>query len=227
MTEQEWFECADPTPMLDFLCDHASERKIKLFEVACCRRTWHLLRDERSQVAVKVAERYADGTATRQELHDSREAAGKAAGLGHFGGDDSWGRDSFAAGTETPAKAAAWAVCSIGLTIEVSDATATAAAPTWLDRKQEWIAHAGVLRDIFGNPFHPVTLDPTWLLWNNANVPKIAQAIYDDRAFDRLLILADALEQAGCDQADILNHCRSDGSHARGCWVVDLVLGKK
>jgi hypothetical protein len=82
---------------------------------------------------------------------------------------------------------------------------------------------AALLREIFGNPFHPVTIDRAWL---TANVAGLAQSIYDDRAFDRLPILADALEDAGCDNADILNHCRQPGEHVRGCWVVDLVLGK-
>ena len=67
---------------------------------------------------------------------------------------------------------------------------------------------------------------PSWLSWNDGTIPKLAQAIYDDRAFDRLPILADALEEAGCDNADILNHCRQPGEHVRGCWVVDLLLNK-
>ncbi len=65
-----------------------------------------------------------------------------------------------------------------------------------------------------------------WLAWNDGAIPKMAQAIYDDRAFDRLPILADALEDAGCDNQEILDHCRSNGEHVRGCWVVDLILGK-
>jgi hypothetical protein len=76
---------------------------------------------------------------------------------------------------------------------------------------------------IFGNPFRPVAVDPAWL---TSTVVQLAQGIYDDRAFDRLPILADALQDAGCDNDDVLNHCRGDGPHARGCWVVDLVLGK-
>jgi hypothetical protein len=83
-----------------------------------------------------------------------------------------------------------------------------------------------MLRCIFGNLFHPATLDPTWLAWNGGTVPKLAQAIYDDRRFSDLPILADALEEAGCTDADILAHCRSEGPHVRGCWVVDLLLGK-
>jgi hypothetical protein len=64
------------------------------------------------------------------------------------------------------------------------------------------------------------------LTWNDGTVIKIAQAIYNERAFERLPILADALEDAGCDNADILRHCREPGEHMRGCWVVDLLLGK-
>jgi hypothetical protein len=80
-----------------------------------------------------------------------------------------------------------------------------------------------ILRDIFGNPFRPVTFDPRW---RTSDVVGLAQAIYDDKAFERMPILADALMDAGCDEEQIIAHCRGDGSHVRGCWVVDLVLGK-
>ena len=81
-----------------------------------------------------------------------------------------------------------------------------------------------LLRDIFGNPFRPVAAEPRWL---TSDVVALARGIYDDRAFDRLPILADALEEAGCDHPDVLSHCRGPGPHARGCWVVDGVLGKE
>jgi hypothetical protein len=80
------------------------------------------------------------------------------------------------------------------------------------------------LRDIFGHLFRPVTADPSWL---THTVVSLASGIYAERAFDRLPILADALQDAGCDNADVLTHCRCDGPHVRGCWVVDLVLGKE
>jgi hypothetical protein len=80
-----------------------------------------------------------------------------------------------------------------------------------------------VLRDVVGNPFRPATFDP---FWRTSTVRGLAEGIYADRAFDRMPILADALEDAGCDSADILTHCRGDGPHVRGCWVVDLILGK-
>jgi hypothetical protein len=72
-----------------------------------------------------------------------------------------------------------------------------------------------------------VTITPAWAAWNDGTIPKLAQAIYEERAFDRLPILADALEEAGCDNADILAHCRQPGPHVRGCWVVDLLVGKE
>ena len=90
-----------------------------------------------------------------------------------------------------------------------------------------------LLRDIFGNPFRPVTLDPAVLAWNDSTVVRLAQAAYDERQmpeglFDnsRLAVLADALEEAGCQDLDILSHCRSGGEDIRGCWVIDLLLGK-
>ncbi|MBN9121064.1 MAG: hypothetical protein J0I06_18250 [Planctomycetes bacterium] len=75
---------------------------------------------------------------------------------------------------------------------------------------------------MFGNPFRPVAFDPAWL---TSTVIALAAGIYEDKAFDRMPILADALQDAGCDSTDILNHCRGSGPHVRGCWVVDLILG--
>ncbi|MBA4189694.1 MAG: hypothetical protein C0467_17045 [Planctomycetaceae bacterium] len=84
--------------------------------------------------------------------------------------------------------------------------------------------HSALLRCTFGNPFRPVTFDPQWL---TSDVLSLARGIYDDRAFDRMPILADALQDAGCENADVLDHCRDpNGVHVRGCWVVDCVLGK-
>jgi hypothetical protein len=86
---------------------------------------------------------------------------------------------------------------------------------------------ADLLREVVGNPFRPVTINPAWLTWNDGTVRRIAQTIYDERGFDRMPILADALTDAGCDNEDILNHCRSEGPHVKGCWAVDLILGKE
>ena len=93
----------------------------------------------------------------------------------------------------------------------------------WVGKSKGETLLASCLRDSFGNPFRPVTIDQAWL---TPNVAALARKIYDDRAFDRLPGLADALEETGCTDADILAHCRGPGPHVRGCWVVDLLLGK-
>jgi hypothetical protein len=99
--------------------------------------------------------------------------------------------------------------------------------PLWVftdEAQRKW--EVLLIRDIFGNPFRAVSLVPSWLIWNEATVAKLAQAIYDERAFERLPVLADALEEAGCTDAEILAHCRGPGPHVRGCWALDLLLGK-
>ena len=84
-------------------------------------------------------------------------------------------------------------------------------------------SEANLMRDIFGNPFRPVTLDPRWL---SSTVLDLARTIYDERVFERMPILGDALMDSGCDSEEIIKHCQGTGPHVRGCWVVDLILGK-
>ena len=91
------------------------------------------------------------------------------------------------------------------------------------DSQRERRAQTDSLRCIFGNPFRPVALNPSWL---TATVKQLAEGIYEEKAFDRMPILGDALEEAGCTDAEILAHCRQPREHVRGCWLVDLVLGK-
>ncbi len=85
------------------------------------------------------------------------------------------------------------------------------------------VIQARLLRDLLGNPFRPVTIDPAW---RTSTVLALADGIYQEKAFDRMPILADALQDAGCDNEAMLDHCRSEEPHVRGCWVVDLLLGK-
>jgi len=101
-----------------------------------------------------------------------------------------------------------------------------AAVDAAVDPDAERATQAAILRDIFGNPLRQVAVDPFWLSWNGGTVVKLAQGIYDERAFDRLPILADALEDAGCDSDDILTHLRGPGPHYRGCWCLDRLLNK-
>ena len=87
---------------------------------------------------------------------------------------------------------------------------------------------AELLADLFGPlPFHTVYINDEWLAWNDGTIPKIAQSVYEEGTFADLPILADALEEAGCTNADLVNHCRSGGPHVKGCWAVDLILGKQ
>jgi hypothetical protein len=226
MTEKEWLACTDPQKMLEFLHGRATDRKLRLFGVACCRHIWYKLPDGRSRNAVEVAERFADGLASETER---ATAECDAFNLNHYliEMDEFYHRShhfrdfavfaSVAAAADTLCTDAESSATSTALrTLEVM-----VAEPEWNPNLQ-----GRILRDIFGNPFRPVTINPAWLTWNDGTVQKIAQAIYDERAFDRLPILADALEEAGCTDADILGHCRSGGEHVRGCWVVDLLLGK-
>lgn len=93
------------------------------------------------------------------------------------------------------------------------------------DAEMAW--QSAVLSDLFLNVFQSVSIAPAWLSWKNGTVPTIARVMYDKGDFDAMPILADALEEAGCTNDDILRHCRLSGDHIRGCWLLDLLLGKE
>jgi hypothetical protein len=80
-----------------------------------------------------------------------------------------------------------------------------------------------MIRELFGNPFRPVTVEPTWMRWRDGLIHHMARTIHDRRRFEDLPILADALEEAGCDNPDLLSHCRRPGGHVPGCWALDLL----
>jgi hypothetical protein len=106
----------------------------------------------------------------------------------------------------------------------------TSVDPTWaVESLEEGLKEfADLFRELFGPlPFRPVAIHSSWLEWKDGTVLRLAKAIYDDRLFGDLPILADALEEAGCTDPDILGHCRSGGEHVRGCWPLDLLLGKE
>src|SRR5262245_16879403 len=226
MSEADWDTCTNPTPLLAFLRDTGklSPRKARLFAVACCRRIWPLLTDERSQKAVEVAERYADGRATDRELDAAAAAADDAAVA----------PDEIARliGTllSPAAAAAAFAASVTAIREAIALDTETVAglarrATRWAgadDRgPEEAAAQAALLRDLLGPLlFRPVALDPPCL---TTEVVALAESIYARRAFDRLTVLATYLEDAGCDNPAVLEHLRSPGEHMRGCWAVDLV----
>ncbi len=223
MTEAEWLSCPDPNPMLYHLCERKDcDRRIRLFMIVCCRFVWRVTA-KRVRSAVKdivtTAERYADGQATEEDLR-----AAVAAGPG-----PDWDATSPFVSTGRFEDLAIVAMYSSG---EAAEIAAFADAypsddrgdPAWLAAyAAERAIQAGVLRDIFGNPFRPVSLEPAWL---TPDVVALARTIYDEWEFDRMPLLGDALEGAGCDDPDILAHCRSQAEHVRGCWVVDAILGK-
>ena len=222
MTEPEWLACTDPTPMLEFLLGKASNRKVRLFEVACCRRIWRLLPDDDCRQAVLVAERFADGNATDRERRAVRKLVATIKESGDLASINARGA-AFDANEKTAGKKFGFGSAA------VAAAEGRGADNRYRRRlRAEEKAQAGLLRCIFGPlPFRPITLKPAWLSWHGGTIPKLAQAIYDDRTFDHLPILADALEEAGCTHSDILAHCRHPGQHARGCWSLDLILGKE
>jgi hypothetical protein len=215
-----------------FIAPQASTRKLLLFACASCRRIAQLMTDARSLAALAVVERYADGLASDEELGQAREQA-----------DQAWQeaeakrrRRKRAEQAVVASQAmAAYAVLSV-----VTDAMRSEVElKVWygLNRRDiapaitiEWSAQAHFLRDIFGNPLRPASITRTWL---TPDVIALAQAAYDQRSMPdgalapgQLAILADALEEAGCANTDILSHCRGQGPHIPGCWVVDRVLGK-
>jgi hypothetical protein len=244
MTEAEWNECADPQKMLEFLRSKASDRKKQLFAVGCCRRIWHLIRDQRSRTSVEVVEQFADGQATERQLREAGESAEAAAATAYHAIHDPFEAEAEASGLQPEEWVhGAWEVASVSSSAESAafDTTALRAADvrgwkaaaravvvTQNDRTAEGserAAQADLLRCIFGPlPFRPIPLDPSWTA---PTVKQLTEAIYEERAFDRLPVLADALEDAGCNQPDIIQHCRSGGEHIRGCWVVDLLTGRE
>jgi hypothetical protein len=217
MTEADWLACGDPILMLNALRGKVSRRKLRLFAVASCRAIWHLLTDERSRTAVAVTEQYADGLADRERLIAARDDAREA-------------KRRFTAPAQVPAWRAAGAVQdatrdnarSAALNCVAESGRAMDAGDTNHWNADAMRSGAKLLRCIVGNPFRPEAGDPAWM---TPSVVALARAIYEERSFDRLTELADALQNAGCNNAVFLAHCREPGEHARGCWVVDTILG--
>jgi hypothetical protein len=243
MTEAEWLDSVSSLEMLYFLHSNSGraklrrvvssegcERKLRLFLAACCRRLWRWLIDERSRRAVTVAEQYVDGQASREELEAAHAAAA-------------------AAYAELRRTANATAYCAAGPPVEASrvpfrkafdvciygaDVASMAPAahprgdgPPLYDESvqgQERATQADLLRDIFGNPFRKAALADQSL---TPTVLALARQMYESGDFGSILVLADALEEAGCTDPAILSHCRGPAPHVHGCWVVDLILGKQ
>jgi hypothetical protein len=221
MTEAEWNICTNPWKLLGAFKGKASDRKLRLLACSCVRRIWGPLTDGRVRAAVEMVERYADGHASDEEFARLDDPASIRRGgvyVPHLGLKD-----------------AHQAAC--GTSVWVANVVSGRSKPQGYDDPRwlgERAAHADLARDLFGPLlFRQVRLDPAWLTWNGGAVRKLAEAAYAGRSLPagtlnthRLAGLADALEEAGCDRANLLAHLRGPGPHVRGCWAVDLLLGK-
>jgi hypothetical protein len=232
-TEAEWLACTGtPARMTRYVRDthpisqeFQLSRKARLFACAGCRRLESFLRLRRQREVAALAEqarligeRVAEGLATGAEFAEVR------------GMIDEWlsrcrtwtaKARHLALSARAVVQPEAWQAA-----IGVLDAGYGAA---WADVEPvpDYLrAKCDLVREVYGNPFQPVPAERAWLSWREGTVVRMAEAIYDEWAFERLPILADALEDAGCDSAEILAHCREPGEHVRGCWVVDLLLAK-
>lgn len=204
LTEADWLACTDPCPMLHCLKDKASDRKLRLIACAYCRSLWAFM-GTASQRAILLREMMAD-----EPVNESHRRAVVRAAI------DAVCRFDKACGDFYMAADMAYQVpCENG---------SYASARTIGSWSPPLASAVPIVRDIIGNPYRPKFIEPNWLTRKVINLSSI---IYEERAFDALLILADALEEAGCHDADILAHCRGPGPHVKGCWVIDLLLGKQ
>jgi hypothetical protein len=210
MTEAEWLACANPDVMLDYLEKSASERKLRLYGCACCRRIVQLLTDERSRAALEIAQRFADGLASREELAEAHQAAVATI----------W---TCSGAARDIAQVAAWV--SAPHSWDAADATGRVSAkvlavaaddPALLEIERGEQAH--LLREIIGNPFMAPLPRPQF----PDELVALAKAMY--AGADRRSALHAALMQAG--HTDLAGHFQSAG-HPKGCWTLDLILGKR
>lgn len=217
MTDDDWLTSNDPWNMLHSVQRLGpSERKVRLFNASVCRRYWDYL-PEASQSILSESELLADGLAPVPS--DDMELCGRAnAVVAPF--DRQYPKKDFPSEEVRIQRDAAAAVCYAVIPNELWGAVSY----FWEIDPTEKEAHVVLIRDIFSTPNRSVTADQSWL---TLTVLESAKAIYENRAFDRLPVLADSLDEAGCQDAEILDHCRQPGPHVRGCWVVDLLLGKE
>jgi hypothetical protein len=244
MTEAEWRSRTYPPHLLGFLRGRGGDRKFRLFACACARRVAHLVKDGRAKAALGFAEQMAErgnaGRKGRPSIHKAgREACEElwrqdqgqfdAAGLlAHLAESNATHAAVDTASTD-PAVAAEGCTAASLAVAYASCRTPRTPNPFPPDRGTriavEEQVQVGLLRDIFGDPFRPATFDPAW---RTPTAVALAGQMYESRDFGAMPILADALQDAGCDSEEVLGHCREPkATHVRGCWVVDLVLGKE
>lgn len=224
MTEYEWQTCVNLSDMLNFLKQRRCERKLRLFACECFRRVWSLLFDCRSKEAVIIVERFVDEKATLPEYFEVKNKYSSPLSPVGFAFEEAGmvfqNNPVFAASSAASVAQDLVFFRGMGASPGAELLTAEDCARC---KASEMKIQCDLLRDIFGNPFHPISIQPTWL---TSTVIALATEIYNKRAFDRVPILADALQDADCSNKGILNHCRQVGNHAKGCWVIDLILSK-
>lgn len=217
MNAKQWRDGDNPRQMVRYVAAHASDRKIRLFLCAHARTAWPDM-TFRGRRAVEVAERYCDDPTAYSDML----GAGRAFNPGWSDEAAPW--EEQRQREFNPEEAAARSHGE-GLARRCTYARAKQGLELLLlynDTRPEVVP---LLHEVFGNPFDPVALEPAWLTHEGGLIPRLARAIYEERAWDRMPILADALEDAGCSDPRILEHCRSDAAHAKGCWVIDLLTG--
>lgn len=232
MTQEEWLACTDPRLILEFLRGKVSDRKLRLFVCAFCRHFWPLLRCDQSRRSVEVGELFADGIANEKRRLDAERAADEASFSIHRSLRRS-GKRMWFPNLRSAALHASLPCFPKSSSFEGRIAQCLTYA-NHIDTNS-YPRLCRLARDIVGNPFRPSpTLSPTTRIWKDGTIQRIAEAAYEDRQLPeglletaRLKVLADALEEAGCTDPEIPTHCRSEGPHVRGCWVVDLILGRE
>jgi hypothetical protein len=211
VSETLWFSANEPSLLLCFLKGKTTNRKIRLFAVACVRRIWAQVEDNVSRAVVRTVERFADGRKGVADLRAARtvaasllaRAAGRPAAVAEAVARLTWPHDGDGA-CDHAALVSYYVHCAAG-----GDAG-------------EYAGQCALLRDIVGNLHRPTTSDPPWAA---PAVVALAREMYTSRDFDAMPALGDALQASGCDDPDVLGHCRGTGLHARGCAVVDAILG--
>ncbi len=233
MTETEWLTGSEPGPMLRYLHGRISERQARLFVVACCRRLTPLLSGAYAN-SLRVAEWFADGEAGTRDRIAARDAATRVEWIGPPSPNSELTRYrrseamravwyALSPRVVETAGQAAQAACAVLAAVAVDTRADHRLSATLAEKDRQ----AAMLRCLIGNPFRSVELDSSWLAWNRGAILQMAQLMYEERRFEDLPFLADALEEPGCTNADLLGHLRSGGEHVRGCWALDAVLGKK
>jgi hypothetical protein len=228
MTEAEWDSCAYPVAMLRAMlaCRRVSDRRWRLFTCGCCRRIWDRFPDPRNRDLVATVEEFPDGSFEDPALDDAITASSACDDAARaepaFWVAKHLGRGFY----KFSAAVSAMSVISQVLRILADGREGGAGADPWGLPDE---ALAGLARDVFGPMlFRAKSVRPDVLAWNDRLAVRLARAVYDDRRWGHMPLLGDALLDAGCDDEEILRHCREPGaSHARGCWVIDLLLGKE